>query len=240
MTILRDDTFIITVFSDGDASLGGDKDSDGNGFVEGTDISGDVVIPDIILGNKITCIGKYAIKECRKITSLRLPSTITKIEYAGITWCDHFEELIIPKAVREIGDYFDCLKACKRVVFEQGSRLRKVGSYFLRYCDVLEELVFPPLLKSIGESLFQQSKMMKRIQYYGRSNFAALTNPFDAITQDLEIFVSSFYPSNLFGGKNITRLSSSFCAFLKPTCFIRKTDTLPTSTVIIINLLLYY
>ena len=238
MTILNDGTFIITVLSSTDTTLGGNKSTRGNGFVKGIEISGNIVIPEIILNHKITSIGISAIADCQKITSLKLPSTLNKIEYAGITWCSSIEELIIPRAVREIGDYFDCLKACKRVIFEQGSKLRKVGTCFLRYCDVLEELVFPPHLKSIGYSLFEQSKMIKRIQYYGKTDFSSLTTPFRSFTQDPEIFVASFYPSNTFGGKNITRLSNDFCAFLKPTCFIKRKNALSTSSAIAIILLL--
>ena len=134
MTVKSFDGFVIFTLSEHEAKLGNNKRIDGNGFDVGTDIQGDVVIPDYISSYRIIGIGEFAIRNCHKITSLKLPSTLISIDYGSITLVSKIESITFPRRMEVIGNNIDKFDMCKSVSFEAGAKLKIIGSYFMRYC----------------------------------------------------------------------------------------------------------
>ena len=85
--------------SGGVAVLGGNSVSSVSG-----DTTGELVIPEVINGYPVTCIDRYAFKDCNLISSIRIPNTVTNIGTYAFQDCRGLKELAVPDNVLHI-DY---------------------------------------------------------------------------------------------------------------------------------------
>ena len=74
------------------------------------------------------------------------------------SWCYNekdIECIFIPKSVIEIQEnaFRDC-KNLREVIFEEGSRLKKIGESAFQNCSSLRNILLPEGLESIGEDCF--------------------------------------------------------------------------------------
>ena len=75
------------------------------------------------------------------------------------------ERVFIPKSVREIQDsaFEDC-KSLREVIFEEGSRLKKIG--VCCFCESgLEEIVIPSSVTGLERSAFSSCKSLKKVTF---------------------------------------------------------------------------
>lgn len=63
-----------------------------------------VEIPSKVKDYKVTVIGAEAFWANKKMTSVTIPSTVTKIEYAAFNECTSLSEVVIPSSVKTIGE----------------------------------------------------------------------------------------------------------------------------------------
>ena len=65
------------------------------------------------------------------------------------------ERVFIPKGVREIQDsaFEDC-KSLREVIFEEGSKLKKIGKCAFQSCSRLKNISLPEGLEYIGKYCF--------------------------------------------------------------------------------------
>lgn len=62
----------------------------------------EVVIPDNIGGLKVTRIDGYAFSECKSLTSITIPDTVTSIGYSAFSKCNNLTSITIPSSVVSI------------------------------------------------------------------------------------------------------------------------------------------
>ncbi len=63
-----------------------------------------VEIPSNVKDYKVTAIGAEAFWANKKMTSVTIPSTVTKIEYAAFNECTSLSEVVLPISVKTIGE----------------------------------------------------------------------------------------------------------------------------------------
>ena len=68
--IQNDGTFVYNILSNDTAGIGDKSQRDGNGFVQGTGVSGVVEIPRYIGDYRITTLHYCSLRNCNKITKL--------------------------------------------------------------------------------------------------------------------------------------------------------------------------
>ena len=199
--------FVYTILSTTTAGLGiGDDGVDGNGFVEKTKVSGVIKVPSFIGQYRIVSLLTRATRMCNLITKLILPDTLETIEFASLTEMSGIKEVRIPASVVTIKSNNDCYRNAKRIIFEKGSRLTSIGSYFMRYSPYIEEVVFPSSVKEIGSYFAQECTGLKRVYHCGNDvDFSSISNAFDNCPNkgSIKIYVSYNYNGTSFGGNSL-------------------------------------
>ena len=64
----------------------------------------ELVIPNEILGLPVTQIGSYAFYECTSLTNIKLPDSLTSINYGAFSCCTNLISISIPESVTHISD----------------------------------------------------------------------------------------------------------------------------------------
>ncbi|MBQ2894700.1 MAG: leucine-rich repeat domain-containing protein, partial [Clostridia bacterium] len=152
--------------------------------IDGVDAQ--IVVPATYNDKPVVAIGERAFYDCRYITYVHLPDSITSIGDRAFTGCDKLKSIIIPQGVTTIGvhafescrelesitipkdvtsivDYafFNC-KKLTTVTFA-GNQVKSIGDSAFAYCDSLENVVLPNGLESVALNAFSQCFMLKTI-----------------------------------------------------------------------------
>lgn len=119
-----------------------------NGVVTGyTGTDTDVVIPE-----GVTEIGQRAFW-ASKITSIKLPDSLVKIDAYGIAGCNSLKEVVVPKNVTEIGsNAFANSYTLGSITLPEG--LVTIGSYCFNSLPELKSLKIPSTVRNIGKNAF--------------------------------------------------------------------------------------
>ena len=67
--------------------------------------AGDVFIPSVANGYRVTSIGSLAFKSCKNMTSVSIPTSVTSIGYGAFQYCTGLTTVTIPNSVTSIGGY---------------------------------------------------------------------------------------------------------------------------------------
>ena len=215
--ILQDDTFVITPINEKEAYLGVGSDDDGNGFVDKTNVKGEIIIPPFICGYTITGIKTYATRNCKLITSLTLPNTITHLDRASFTWCDGLETVVFPSSIETMDGNIDYFHYAKHIYFEKNSRIRSIGENFLRVCQELTEFTFPKSLQSLGSLAFDQCPKLIKVSFCGETDLSSIENPFRSSSNVL-VLVTRNYKGASFGNKAIVVVPYNLCIYNQIFC----------------------
>ena len=122
-------------------------------------------------------IGAYAFYGCSSLTSLTLPSNVTKIGESAFEGCSGLTSLTLPSNVTKIGE--SAFEGCSGLTsLTLPSSVTSIGSSAFHGCSGLTSLTLPSSVTSIGWSAF-----------YGCSGLTSLTLP-SSVT---EIGGSAFY-----------------------------------------------
>lgn len=116
--------------------------------------SGDITVPETVEWNErtftVTAIGDDAFSQS-DITSINMPSSITRIEHTAFSHCEQLDSIAIPDSVTYIGG--QAFRGCERlksVVFP--IFLESIDYSAFNECDSLKSIVLPDNLKHIGSS----------------------------------------------------------------------------------------
>ena len=202
--------FVITTISENEAYLGDFSKTDGNGFVEKTNIKGEVIVPSVILNYKITGIREFATRQCSLITSLILPNTITILERAALTWCDGLEIVVFPASIITINGNNDYFHNAKRIYFEENSRVQTIGENFLRECHELTEFIFPKSLQSLGALAFDNCPKLIKCSFCGETDLSSISTPFRS-SPNVLVLVTKNYKGLSFGNRGIVIVPYMLC-----------------------------
>lgn len=214
MSYLDNGIFVYSIISESEktAALGYTTlDVDGNAFVETTEITGKIIIPDYINGYRIIRLSTYAFRYCDKITELTLPSTLVELEDASLSTLLSIKKLVIPASVTKIGNRIDYFSSMTHFKFAEGSRIESIGDYFLQHCESLEYFELPSSVKSLGNYLLHSSTKLKTFAYCGVTDFSTVTESFQENNIIKEVIVSLEYPSNKFSHLAVNKKTFQEC-----------------------------
>lgn len=141
-------------------------------------------IKEVIIGEGITTVGKYAFMQCdaltkvdfpnsletikdssfyycSKLTNLDIPDGVQSIEYGAFNGCSALTELVIPDSVTEVG--YGAFDGCSQVArLSLGAKLESIGDYAFRDVSVTE-LVIPDSVTWIGSDAFSGCESLSAI-----------------------------------------------------------------------------
>ncbi len=118
--------------------------------------AGKLVVPEAVTVGGITYrvvgVGDYAFLNCTGLTSVQLPTTVTRIGKMAFYGCKALEQVNIPTAVREIPErcFYGC-KALTDVTLSEG--LTSIGYESFRSC-AFEKIILPGTLTTIRKFAF--------------------------------------------------------------------------------------
>ena len=127
---------------------------------------GAVVIPDVVTSGgvtyRVTAIGNDAFKNCSRLVSVTLPSTLKRIGKYAFKNCSALRSIIIPDNVTEIGDlaFLNC-SAMTSVTL--GRKLESIGYYAFYGCSAIRRLDVPSSVKFIDEAAFKYCYRMNQL-----------------------------------------------------------------------------
>lgn len=106
----------------------------------------------IVFDKDITSIGEYAFYECSKLTSIKMPESVTKIrEYAFYN--SGLNNMILSNNITSIADYAFC--SCNDLTTVTiPDNVTKIGKYAFSNCGKIQTVTIPSLVTSIGEGAF--------------------------------------------------------------------------------------
>lgn len=100
---------------------------------------------------------------CRKITSVKLPSSVTQIESGTFQNCDSLESINIPEGIENIDTWcFAYCKSLKSVEFPES--VKSIGAYAFQYCDALTSLTIPDSVEIVDYGAFQYCDGLKSVK----------------------------------------------------------------------------
>ncbi len=128
--------------------------SDGSITITGYSGSGGAVtIPGTINGLPVTSIGIRAFQSKSSLTSLTLPSSVTRIEDWAFSYCDNLASVVLPDSVTSIGNYAFAF-GNNRTSVTLGSGVTSIGYGAFRYNIGLVSITIPDSVTSIGGAAF--------------------------------------------------------------------------------------
>ena len=190
-------------------NLGVSNNVHGNGAIDPTTISGDIIIPSVVINSNnshkyhVISTTKFCFRNCTNITGCSLPNTLKIIEQDLFFDDSLITSLIIPSSV-EILRYaaLSGIYNLKTIIFESGSNLKSIGDSAFAYLRQLKRIVLPSKLKTLSTNMFFYMGNQEIDLYYCSSK--EVTNDvFTGSSNNIfNIYVTKSYPSNAtFGGK---------------------------------------
>ena len=129
-------------------------------YVDENDVLGDYMfsgcsaLTSMTLPSGVTKIGEEAFYGCSGLTSLVIPSGVTEIGDCAFKYCRGLTSLVIPSGVTKIGGgaFSDCSGLTSLVI---PSGVTKIGSGAFSNCSGLTSLVIPSGVTEIGGGAFE-------------------------------------------------------------------------------------
>lgn len=124
-------------------------------FIDGLPAPTDIVIPEGVTAMSRSFYGY------KPMTSVSLPSTLTKLGDQAFANCAKLTEVEVPAGVTEIGSAFWGCEGLKTVKFHEGLKTIKGSTFYS--CKALETVNFPEGLETIGSMSFSSCKALTSI-----------------------------------------------------------------------------
>ena len=127
-------------------------------------------LTSLTIPSSVTKIGKYAFYGCSGLTSLTIPFGVTKIDYCAFEGCSGLTNLTIPSSVTAIGSWaFEGCSGLTNLTIPFG--VTKIGDGAFKGCSGVTNLTIPSSVTWIGNYAF-----------YGCSGLTSLTIPSSVTT----------------------------------------------------------
>ncbi len=116
----------------------------------------------IVFDGPLTTISDSMFAECKDLTSVTIPDSVTSIGYAAFLYCSALTSIIIPDSVISIGQSaFDACVSLKSV--EIGNGVTSIGESAFYGCSSLESVTIPNGVTSIGKTVFISCHSLKNV-----------------------------------------------------------------------------
>ena len=128
-----------------------------DGFTDAHINDESVVIPETVKYNKknytVVLIRDLAFEDCRGLTSIKIPSSVTSIGNYVFSGCSSLTSIDIPSSVTSIGN--DAFSGCSSLTsIKIPSSVTSIGECAFRYCSGLTSIDIPSSVTSIGNYVF--------------------------------------------------------------------------------------
>ena len=139
-------------------TFGDFKYTEENGSVTITRYTGSnttMVIPSEIDGKKVVAIGNKAFQNCRYLTKITIPDTVTNIGQGAFLECESLTEVTLSSNLKclESKLFYKCSKLSKVNI---PPKISYIGEYAFYSCDALAiQIDIPDTVTSIGSGAFQ-------------------------------------------------------------------------------------
>ena len=193
--------------------IGTSNNQHGNGAINASSISGEIIIPGFVYNNEdnrkyeVISTSKFCFRGCSKITAMSLPSTLKIIEQDTF-YNTSITSLIIPRSV-EILKYaaFSYLTLIESIIFESGSNLRVIENRAFASCNKLKKIILPSKIKVMHNEIFW-NLIGATIDLYYCGIKEATNATFQSSTATFNVYVTPSYSNHgNFGGKTPTILA---------------------------------
>ncbi len=202
--------------------------------------TGDIDIPSTVRRGittyTVTAIGSWAFVNCT-LTSVIIPSSVTRIEERAFGYCANLESVTIPDEVTTIGQmaFYECsslpsitlpsnlsiiddylfynCKNLKNVTISD--ELTSIGERVFYNCASLEEIIIPDKVTSIGRGTFWFCSNLKSITF-GASIASIGTSMFEGCTALIEIYSLNPTPPSVENGSFGNSPSTETCVVNVP------------------------
>jgi len=125
-------------------------------------ISGVVSIPSTLGGYPVTAIGENAFAECKNLTAVTMPDSVTHMGSGAFSGCTSLQSVKIPKGVTVIEDYL--FVSCTSLTdVELPNSITKIGMSAFAHCIKLESIKLPDSVTSIGSNAWEGCGNLKSI-----------------------------------------------------------------------------
>ena len=111
---------------------------------------------------KLITIGKEAFKECKNLSTINIPQSVTTIGQSCFSYCNKLEEISLPSLIN-LSD--SCFYSCARLRKIEFENLEVIGEYALALCKSLSEIVFGDQLTQINEYAFQSTSSLLQLEF---------------------------------------------------------------------------
>ena len=112
-----------------------------------------VVVPNEIEGLPVTSIADSAFTDCKTVTAVTLPPTVTELGINAFEQCVNMTAINIPSGVGKIG--YDCFSGCSRLVsVSLPASVTDLGIRIFRGCSSLQTALLPANLIAIPDGMF--------------------------------------------------------------------------------------
>ncbi len=117
--------------------------------------NGNKNITSIVVGDKVTSIGKFAFMDCYALTSATLPNTLSLLDNAAFSGCDALTSVNIPALVTELKNsvFYGCSSLAEVTL---PSTLTQIGSGTFAQCSALTAITVPEGVTELGEEAFTE------------------------------------------------------------------------------------
>ncbi len=94
-------------------------------------------------------IGGESFRECKNLTTIEIPDSITSVGDYAFAYCEALTEISLPDTVTYIGEY--AFSYCDSLVnIDMGDSVTTVGAGVFTHCTSLKSIDFPATVTSIG------------------------------------------------------------------------------------------
>ena len=120
------------------------------------------IVIDMHKGLPITIIGVEAFCDCKNITSIIIPNSVTNIGERAFSRCSNLTSIIIPNSVTSIGDgaFYGCENLTNITI---PNSVTSIGAGAFYGCENLTNITIPNSVTSIGGSAFYSCKNLTSI-----------------------------------------------------------------------------
>ena len=152
--------------------------------------SGQVVVPETVSHNgvnyRVTGIGAYAFGDCKNLTNVMIPSSVTIVDKYAFLRCDALQSLNLPSSVTIVKEFafFGC-NGLKNLVLPEG--LKVIERQAFSYSKNLATLELPASLDSLGLHAFLSCVSLSEITLKSEVSFENW--PFSTIAYGAVLYV---------------------------------------------------
>ncbi|MBQ7420731.1 MAG: leucine-rich repeat domain-containing protein [Prevotella sp.] len=127
-----------------------------------SDYASEIVIPEVIEGRKVIYIWDYAFQGCSRLTSIKIPNSVTTIFKYAFNGCSSLTSIEIPSRVSSIweGAFQDCSSLTS---IEIPSRVSSIKKGVFKGCSSLASVEIPNSITSIGLEAFRDCSSLTSI-----------------------------------------------------------------------------